>query len=145
MRQNKKNRLPVKINTASMPDIIFMLLFFFMVTTTVQKPHANRTNLPRVENHRQFDDESSNVLNITLTQDKVDSPKLWINSQLVKWGNLEQQLLHRKKHLSKNGQHIEKTVLWIDGEMKLGSVNKVKNALRRAQISQIEYVHDLAQ
>jgi biopolymer transport protein ExbD len=39
MGRFKKDTAPrsQKINTASLPDIIFMLLFFFMVTTTMRE------------------------------------------------------------------------------------------------------------
>ena len=33
---NKKKEMPA-VNTASLPDIVFMLLFFFMVTTTMRE------------------------------------------------------------------------------------------------------------
>ena len=35
-RKNKKGGQPA-INTASLPDIVFMLLFFFMVSTTMKE------------------------------------------------------------------------------------------------------------
>ena len=35
--KTKKGRGDAAINTSSLPDIIFMLLFFFMVTTTMRE------------------------------------------------------------------------------------------------------------
>ena len=35
--QRKKGKGSQKINTASLPDIVFMLLFFFMVATTMRE------------------------------------------------------------------------------------------------------------
>ena len=34
--KRKKGKGGQKINTASLPDIVFMLLFFFMVSTTMR-------------------------------------------------------------------------------------------------------------
>ena len=35
--RRKKGKGGVTINTASLPDIVFMLLFFFMVSTTMRE------------------------------------------------------------------------------------------------------------
>lgn len=37
MRFRKKHKSKPEISTASMPDIVFLLLFFFMVTATIDK------------------------------------------------------------------------------------------------------------
>ncbi len=38
IRKKGKKEVP-PVSTASLPDIVFMLLFFFMVTTVIEKPH----------------------------------------------------------------------------------------------------------
>ena len=44
---NKKGKEPPKVSTASLPDIVFMLLFFFMVTTVLRDAERKVTvNLP---------------------------------------------------------------------------------------------------
>jgi len=37
--RKKKKGMPA-VNTASLPDIVFMLLFFFMVTTTMRETES---------------------------------------------------------------------------------------------------------
>ena len=39
----KKKPMPA-VNTASLPDIVFMLLFFFMVTTTMRETELKIEN-----------------------------------------------------------------------------------------------------
>jgi len=137
-KKNKGRRMPVNISTASMPDIIFMLLFFFMVTTTIQPAQVKEMSLPEVAGFRQFKSNESNLLHITLTKDKCNAEYLWVNGQMVAFKNLESFLYK----LSKSGQPFEKVVLWIDNEIQLGSVNSVKKALQKAELSDIEYVHN---
>lgn len=55
IRKEKKNEVPA-ISTASLPDIIFMLLFFFMAATTmrevtlkVQVSATNATEIQKIE------------------------------------------------------------------------------------------------
>ena len=44
MRLKRKNKAESEISTASMPDIVFLLLFFFMVSATI-KPKENLMNI----------------------------------------------------------------------------------------------------
>ena len=46
MKFSRKTKLSSEIPTASMPDIIFMLLIFFMVTTTFSSETRLLVNLP---------------------------------------------------------------------------------------------------
>ena len=46
----KKSKAKPEISTASLPDIIFMLLIFFMVTTVLREQEVQvRTTLPMAE------------------------------------------------------------------------------------------------
>ena len=46
MKFNRKSQVKSKIPTASLPDIIFMLLFFFMVTTVLRLYEGLMVDLP---------------------------------------------------------------------------------------------------
>ena len=47
MKFSKKTQISSEIPTASMPDIIFMLLVFFMVTTVLKEFAGLPVNLPK--------------------------------------------------------------------------------------------------
>ena len=49
MKFSKKTKISSEIPTASMPDIIFMLLIFFMVTTVMREFEGLDIVLPRAE------------------------------------------------------------------------------------------------
>jgi len=49
MKINRKTQLDSEIPTASMPDIIFMLLIFFMVTTVLREYSGLPVNIPKAE------------------------------------------------------------------------------------------------
>ena len=49
MRVNRKTQLDSEIPTASMPDIIFMLLMFFMVTTVLRESSGLPIPLPKAK------------------------------------------------------------------------------------------------
>ena len=50
MKFKKKTKISSEIPTASMPDIIFMLLIFFMVTTVMREFEGLDVVLPRAKN-----------------------------------------------------------------------------------------------
>ena len=49
MKFNRKTQLDSEIPTASMPEIIFMLLIFFMVTTVLREYSGLPVNIPKAE------------------------------------------------------------------------------------------------
>ena len=49
MKFSKKTKVSSEIPTASMPDIIFMLLIFFMVTTVLKEYSGLPVNLPKAK------------------------------------------------------------------------------------------------
>ena len=49
MKLKRKTKLKSEIPTASMPDIIFMLLIFFMVTTVLREYSGLPVNIPKAE------------------------------------------------------------------------------------------------
>ena len=49
MKFTKKTKISSEIPTASMPDIIFMLLVFFMVTTVLKEYSGLPVNLPKAK------------------------------------------------------------------------------------------------
>ena len=49
MNFSRKTQLSSEIPTASMPDIIFMLLIFFMVTTVLREYSGLPVNLPKAK------------------------------------------------------------------------------------------------
>ena len=49
MKFSRKTKLSTEIPTASMPDIIFMLLIFFMVTTVMREYEGLDVIMPRAK------------------------------------------------------------------------------------------------
>ena len=49
MKFARKTKISSEIPTASMPDIIFMLLVFFMVTTVLKEYSGLPVNLPKAK------------------------------------------------------------------------------------------------
>jgi biopolymer transport protein ExbD len=68
MRINKKNKPKSTVSTASMPDIIFMLLIFFMVTTVMKTFDGLKVQDPSAEKIEKLENRK-NVIYIWQTKD----------------------------------------------------------------------------
>jgi biopolymer transport protein ExbD len=68
MKINKKNKPNSTVSTASMPDIIFMLLIFFMVTTVMKTFDGLKVQDPSAEKIEKLENRK-NVIYIWQTKD----------------------------------------------------------------------------
>lgn len=77
----KKERKTGEISTASMPDIIFMLLIFFMVTTVFREFKGLPVRIPSAENSKKIEGKRNisycyaDINNRISIDDKIVTPK----------------------------------------------------------------------
>lgn len=128
--EKKRARAKQEIPTASMPDIIFMLLLFFMVTTTLrevqvlvdyQLPEAKA--IEKIENKRL-------ISYIWVGK----SGKIQINDSIVKLSDV-QDLMYTKR------QSLPNVIvsLRVDKGTNMGLVTDIQQALRKAYCLRINY------
>ncbi len=144
-RQKGTKRAP-GINTASLPDIVFMLLFFFMVTTTVRdaslKVHVVTPNATEIQKL----DKKSLVSYIYIgppirsMQSKYGTePRIQLNDAYANLGDIPLFIeMERKAHDEKEIPYLT-TSLKIDKETKMGIVTDVKQELRKMNALKINY------
>lgn len=102
MAVRKRPPLEVEIPTASMPDIVFMLLIFFLVTTTIQSDKGVPLTLPEF---------SETVDNIKLPKDMVlnilvaESGDIMVDEQIL--GDRSELLARIKNSLDEKGKDAE--------------------------------------
>lgn len=65
MAIKRRNKIDVSFSTASMSDLVFLLLIFFMITSTLVAPNALKLLLPESNNQTQ----AKPVTSISITQD----------------------------------------------------------------------------
>ena len=68
MEFKKKSKASTEIPTASMPDIVFMLLLFFMVTTVFRQFSGLPVDLPSAQRIQKLD-ARANVVNLWASRD----------------------------------------------------------------------------
>ena len=123
------------INTASLPDMIFTLLFFFMIVTNMRTvPVMTQFNLPTAEELQKLEEQSL----IVYVMAGPNSP-IQLNTDFV---TLEEMPAHLEGIINdvpqeNRGKLI--AVLKIDKDMPMGFVNDIKQNLRQAGILTIHY------
>ena len=138
--QRKKKDSP-EVSTASLPDIIFMLLFFFMTVTVLRTASAQVTiELPETETAVKVNHEASEY-NIYIGEDlDHENPKIQINEYLVSMKQLDQILTEISKPLM-DFEKMEVPIYFrVDRNVKMDIVYDVKLMLRKHGLRKINYI-----
>lgn len=139
----KKKREMGAISTASLPDIVFMLLFFFMVAT-VLRTEEEMVRVIRPEASEIYKIEKKHLIryiNIGPPQDKRygTEPVIQLNDQFADVTQIRDWVENERLTLAE----AEQTKMWVsmkvDQDTKMGVVTDVKQELRKASALKVLY------
>jgi biopolymer transport protein ExbD len=140
-----KREMPT-LNTSSLPDLIFTLLFFFMIVTTMREvelkvefkaPQA--TELEKIEKKSlvTFIYAGKPLLQY---QDKMGSEtRIQLNEAFAEVNEIQDFIINERLKMSEADQPMMIVSLKIDRDAKMGIVSDMKQALRRAYALRISY------
>jgi len=132
-----------KINTSSLPDIIFMLLFFFMVTTVMREVTLIVKIQPPEATEVQKLERKSLVSYIYIGEPKKESfgtkPRIQLNDQFAKVSDIPSFITSERQARDEADRKFITTSLRVDGNIKMGIVTDVKQELRRSGAFKINY------
>jgi biopolymer transport protein ExbD len=140
----KKNKASTAISVASLPDIVFMLLFFFMVTTVLREQDLLvEQNLPQASQLQKLQKKSlisylyvGKPRNTALygTEPRVQANDALINtSDIVLWVNQEKDMLSE-------AEREQITIsLKADRDVKMGPISDIQFELREADARRVLY------
>jgi len=133
-----------KINTASLPDIIFMLLFFFMVTTTMRETTLFvRTQMPPATEVQKLERKSL-VSFIYIgppiqTQIFGSEPRIQLNDAFATVNDIAPYVLAEREARNEAERQLITTSLKVDRDTRMGIVTDVKQELRKSNALKINY------
>lgn len=149
MKQHIKKKggkgLPA-ISTSSLPDIIFMLLFFFMVSTTmrevemkvdVKAPYA--TEIQKLEKKSLASYVYIGPPTKQFAAKLGTAPRLQLNDYFAEIGQIGEFVASEREKLKEEERNDMTTVLKVDAPTKMGVVTELKQALRKAKALKISY------
>jgi biopolymer transport protein ExbD len=133
-----------KINTASLPDIIFMLLFFFMVTTTMRETTLFvRNQLPSATEIQKLERKSlvsfiyiGPPLN---TQVLGTEPRIQLNDTFASVNEIAAFVEAERQARQEQERPAMITSMKVDREARMGIVTDVKQELRKVNALNINY------
>lgn len=134
------------ISTASLPDIIFMLLFFFMVSTTMRDTEMLvQQVLPNATEGQKLEKKSlASYIFIgppaqALQAKFGTAPRLQLNDSYATINQIGEFIASERDKLKEEERNALTTVLKVDGPTKMGVVTDLKQALRKAKALHISY------
>ena len=132
------------INTSSLPDIIFMLLFFFMVATVMRETTLFvNIKLPQATEIQKLEKKSA-VSYIYIGYPKQPGlygtePRIQLNDAIADVGNIQEFIAGEREATSEIDRPFLTTSLKVDEKTKMGVVTDVKQELRQAGAFKINY------
>ncbi len=144
--RKKKSGGGQAINTASLPDIVFMLLFFFMVSTTmkevslkIQLTQPEATELSKLEKKSLV-----TYIYIGVPQKQYQStfgsePRLQLNDQFATVDDIRSYIVQERESMRENDRSRMTVSLKADYDTPMGIITEVKQSLRKAQALKISY------
>ena len=142
--KTKKGKGSAAINTSSLPDIIFMLLFFFMVTTVMREVTLKvKTKLPQATEVQKL--EKKSLVSYIYIGPPVKSKlygtnsRIQLNDTFANVDDIQEFVAKEREDREEADKKFITTSLKVDGITKMGIVTDVKQELRKAGALKINY------
>lgn len=134
------------INTASLPDIVFMLLFFFMTTTVMREVDLKvNIRLPNASEAKKLEKKSLvsfiYIGEPSLPNQKMfgTEPRIQLNDQFKNVADIQDFIAQERDAMNEADQAKMSVSMKVDKKTKMGIISDVKLALRRASALKLNY------
>jgi len=139
--QKSKSRKVPTLNTASLPDMIFTLLFFFMIVTHIRPvPILAKFDIPNAETLQRLEEKSQLIyIMVGEKTDENTQPVIQLNSSFTTLDKLQEGLLEIKEEAPFENQQGMVVILKIDKNTEMGLVNDIRHVLRDTGLLTVYY------
>lgn len=132
------------ISTASLPDIVFMLLFFFMVSTTIRDTSLKVTQSTPFASEIVKLEKKSLVSFIYIgrpidTETYGTAPRIQLNDAFANTEKIREFISSEREKMSEDARNKMSVSLKADGNTDMGIITDVKQELRKASALKINY------
>lgn len=143
--RKKKEGIPA-VNTASLPDIVFMLLFFFMVSTTMREVTLNiSVTVPKATEIQKL--EKKSLVSFIYVGPPIRAyqalygtePRIQLNDQFSKVSDIRDYITAEREARDEKEVPLLTTSLKVDRFTKMGIVTDIKQELRKMSALKINY------
>ena len=143
--KKKSGELPA-ISTASLPDIVFMLLFFFMVATVMRDSTLMVQNTLPAADQIQKLDKKDRVIYIYAGKPSSryrdtygTEARIQLNDKFANIDEVGAFILAERAAKREELQNVLTTALKVDSDTKMGIISDIKQELRKVNALKINY------
>ena len=144
-KKDSKKETPA-ISTASLPDIVFMLLFFFMVSTTMREVTLMvQNNMPQATRIAKLEKKSL-VSNIYVGKPTIQyqkaygtEPRIQLNDRFATLQELGAFVAAEREARKEEDRNSITNNLKVQSQTTMGIVTDIKQELRKANSLRINY------
>ena len=144
--KKKRGAATPEVSTASLPDIIFMLLFFFMVVTVLRDASLKvAVNLPEATELSKLEKKSLvNYIYVgkpLLKEQKIygTKPRIQLGDKFAELTDIPLFIATHKEKVQESQQPLITSSLRVDGDVTMGIVSDVKTQLRKSNQLKVNY------
>lgn len=145
IRRNEKREMPA-LNTSSLPDIIFMLLFFFMTVTSmkevtykVQIQNPSATELTKLEKKSLVRYVYVGTPTVEFRKQFGAETRIQLDDAFADKSEIGEYIVNERSAMKETDQGLMTVSIKADKETKMGVINDIKQELRRAYALKISY------
>ncbi|RKR14163.1 biopolymer transport protein ExbD [Maribacter vaceletii] len=143
--KKKDGEVPA-VSTASLPDIVFMLLFFFMTVTVMKDSSVKVANeLPQANEIKKLE-KKDRVITIYVgaptkeyTKTFGTEPKIQLNDKFANPNEVGDYILMERAKKSQELQNVLTTSLKVDKNANMGLISDIKLELRKVNALKVNY------
>ena len=142
---DNKKTMPA-LTTSSLSDIVFMLLFFFMVTTSMRETENKvLVKLPEATEIAKLDRKDlTSYINIGppvkhLQAQYGTDARIQLNDSFKTTDEIRDFIAAERDAMSESDRQFMNTVLKVDQDVRMGIVTDIKQELRRCSALKIMY------
>lgn len=145
IRRNEKREMPA-LNTSSLPDIIFMLLFFFMSVTSmkeanmkVQFTNPSATELTKIENKSLVRYIYVGTPTAEFRKQYGAETRVQLDDAFAEVSEIGAFIVNERSAMKEQDQGLMTISIKADKETRMGVIADIKQELRRVSALKISY------
>ena len=144
MSKFKKNKKGIPaVNTASLPDIVFMLLFFFMVSTTMRETDLviKKPLLPSATEVKKLEHKSLvSTIYVGKSKDaRISGDKIQVNDKIIDVSEVPSFIFSERAARKEEEVKFMTTSIKADKEANVGTILDIKEQLRDINALKISF------
>ena len=144
--KKKKSGGTPGISTASLPDIVFMLLFFFMTATTMKDSDLMIENrLPKADQTAKLH-KKNYIMYIYVGKPKANyanklggSDRIQLNDKISSVSDIRSFVITERAERNSEDEKYLTASLKVDKEVRMGLIQDIKTELRKVEQLKVNY------